>query len=136
MKLLMFNVREFWFRTHSKTVETMPDAEEEKLIDNALVVFINAEKEDETRAQSVLAKTIDNITWLARKVNRKRIVLHAFSHLSDNKSNVGYASGFISDLQRKLAEKGYEAITTPFGYFLEFRLHVLGESLAKVWKSL
>jgi hypothetical protein len=42
----------------------------------------------------------------------------------------------INTLKAKLAEKGFEVNTTPFGYFLEFKIHVGGQSLAKVWKSI
>ncbi len=136
MKLLMFNVKEFWYKTFSKTVEDVKDVEKEETIENAIVVFANVEKEDEEKTAKIINKTVKNITWLARKTGRNKIVLHSFAHLSNSKSNVEFAQEVFESLKDKLNNRGYEVLVTPFGYFLEFRIHVLGESLAKVWKAL
>jgi len=63
-------------------------------------------------------------------------VLHSFAHLSDSKSSIKFAATVFEIIKDKLIQKGYEVYVTPFGYFLEFKVHVLGESLAKVWKAL
>ncbi|MFH0860755.1 MAG: threonyl-tRNA synthetase editing domain-containing protein [Candidatus Altiarchaeota archaeon] len=136
MKLLMFDSPEFWYRTHSKTLESVEAVDKEHRIDNAVVVFLQSEKEDEGRRDSVLKDAVGNISWLARKVGRSRVVLHSFAHLSDSKSSIGFAGEIIEALKAKLTEKGFEADTTPFGYFLEFKIHVGGQSLAKVWKNI
>ncbi len=136
LKLLMFNVKEFWYKTFSKTVEDVKDVEKEETIENAIVVFANVEKEDEEKTAKIINKTVKNITWLARKTGRNKIVLHSFAHLSNSKSNVEFAQEVFESLKDKLNNRGYEVLVTPFGYFLEFRIHVLGESLAKVWKAL
>jgi len=39
-------------------------------------------------------------------------------------------------IKDKLNAKWLETNMTPFGYFLEFKIYVRGESLAKVWKSI
>ena len=120
MRLLMFNTGEIWYRTYQKIV----------------VIVINVEKEDEVREDTVVRKAADNITWLAKKTGRTTIVLHSFAHLSDSKSEIGFASNLFIRLHDRLAAKGYLVTVTPFGYLNEFRIHVLGESLAKVWKSI
>jgi hypothetical protein len=61
--------------------------------------------------------------------------LHSFAHLSNSKSDIEFAQKTLEGIQSSLKGKGYEVITTPFGYFLEFWIHVMGESLAKVWKD-
>lgn len=136
MKLLMFGAREFWYKTFSKTLENAKDINEEKQIEDAVVVFINVEKEDEGRKQELLSKAVGNIRWLLKKNNLTRVVLHSFGHLSESKSSIEFAEDIINSLKQELSSKGVETYTTPFGYFLEFRLHVRGESLAKVWKSI
>ncbi len=136
MKLLMFGTKEFWYKTFRKTIENVEDSNEEKAIQNSITVFINVEKEDETRDQEVLSKAVGNIKWLAKKNDYKKVVLHSFGHLSDSKSSSEFAQDIIKRIEKKLTSKGLEAITTPFGYFLEFKMHVNGESLAKVWKSI
>jgi len=97
--------------------------------------FIQSEKEDEGRKDSVIKEAVGNITWLAKKVGRTRIMLHSFAHLSDSKSSIEFAQEAINSLKARLTEKGFDVDTTPFGYFLEFKIHVGGQSLAKVWKS-
>jgi hypothetical protein len=49
---------------------------------------------------------------------------------------VEFAAQVFEAIEDRLTRKGFEVSTTPFGYFLEFKIHVLGESLAKVWKAL
>ena len=136
MKLLMFNTKEFWYKTYSKTIERLKDISKEQCIKESLIIFANVEKEDEENSRKIIRKSINNIRWLAKKTGRKRIMLHSFAHLSKSKSSVEFAQNILIEIAEKLEDKGYEVFTTPFGYFLEFRIHVLGESLAKVWKSL
>ena len=136
MKLLMLNTKEFWYKTFSKTIDTAEDNEKDEAITDSAVVFIHVEKEDEIRMDKIVAKAIGNITWLAKKLNRNKIVLHSFAHLSDSKSSPEFAEDVIKNIKDKLKNKNYETLVTPFGYFLEFKIHVLGESLAKVFKAI
>ena len=135
-KLLMFSVKEFWYNPYSKTLKNVEETEKEETVNDALVVFVNVEKEDETNRSRIIRKTVKNIAWLARKTDRTRIVLHSFAHLSDSKSSTEFAQDLIQIVKTRLDSKGYDVSLTPFGYFLEFRLHVRGESLAKVWKQI
>ncbi len=132
----MFNVKEFWYKTFSKTLEDVEEIEKEETVKDAIVVFANVEKEDEEKTARIVRKIVKNITWLAGKTGRNRIVLHSFAHLSESKSSVEFAQKVFKTIEERLERKGYTVSVTPFGYFLEFRIHVLGESLAKVWKSL
>lgn len=134
MKLLMFNVKEFWYKTFSKTLQDVEENEREETIQDTLVVFGNVEMEDEEKLARIVRKTVKNITWLAGKTGRNRVVLHSFAHLSESKSSVKFAEKVFKSIEDRLRNKGYDVLVTPFGYFLEFKLHVLGESLAKVWK--
>jgi hypothetical protein len=76
MKILMFHVGEFWYKTYSKTLDSVDTLEKEAKTNEGIVVFIHVEKEDEDRESKLKGKA------------------------------------------------------------LEFKIHVLGESLAKVFKSL
>jgi len=132
----MFNVEGFWYKTFRKTLEDIKEIEEEETVKDAIVVFANVEKEDEEKRARTIRKTLKNITWLAGKTGRNKIVLHSFAHLSDSKSSVEFAREALESIEDRLKNKGYEVFVTPFGYFLEFKIHVLGESLSKVWKAL
>jgi len=41
----------------------------------------------------------------------------------------------LDEVRLKLESAGYKVMQTPFGYFNEFRMHVAGDSLAKVFKK-
>lgn len=135
MKLLMFDTNEFWFKTFSKTIESAETCDIEEMTKDSLVIFINVEAEDEGNKDKVVKRAADHISWLAKKTNRHRVVLHFFAHLSESKSSVEFSREALYAIRDRLILKGFEAFTTPFGYFLEFRIHVKGDSLAKVWKS-
>jgi len=135
MKLLMFHVSEFWYKTYSKTLENVDTQEREEKINEGIVVFIHIEKEDEERENKLKEKAVDNIRWLLKKTNTNTVVLHSFAHLSESKSSPEFAQKLIDKLKGSLEERHFITHVTPYGYFLEFQLHVLGESLAKVFKS-
>ena len=136
MKLLMFDANDFWYKTFEKTVDEVETCDIEVSIQDALVIFMNVEENDEIKRDSVVKKAVDNISWLTRKTGRKRVVLHSFAHLSESKSSITFAKEAFRLIMNRLEAKGLETHMTPFGYFLEFKIHVRGESLAKVWKSL
>ncbi|MDD2474038.1 MULTISPECIES: threonyl-tRNA synthetase editing domain-containing protein [unclassified Methanoculleus] len=135
MKILMFNTEEFWYRVYRKAIESAEVENGEEVVKDALVIFVNVEQEDEGRLETVVRKAADNIAWLARKTGRTAIVLHSFAHLSESKADVEFSRDLFVRLRDRLAAKGYTVTATPFGCLNEFRIHVLGDSLAKVWKS-
>lgn len=132
----MFNVTKFWYKPFKKTLETARDSEEAETIRDTLVIFVNVEKEDEEKTTQIIRKSVKNISWLAGKTGRTRVVLHSFTHLSDSKAGVETAQIILKKIEERLTRKGYQVYATPFGYLLEFKLHVRGESLAKVWKAI
>lgn len=136
MKMLMFDTEYFWFDTFSKTLESVEDIEKEEKIEYTAVVFIHVELEDEERKNKVVKSAVKTLKWYLNKVNKEKIVLHSFAHLSSSTSSPELAAEIVSEIKEKLENKGIEAYTTPFGYFSEFSIHVRGESLAKVFKDI
>ncbi|MEW6569660.1 MAG: threonyl-tRNA synthetase editing domain-containing protein [Nitrospirota bacterium] len=135
MKLLLFYAHKWWFKTASKSLQNVPDIQMEDSLDNAVVVFYHAEKEDEGKGKGVLDKFIKNIKWLAGKFGTKNVVIHSFNHLSSSKASPEFSEGLIRQATERLLNTGYTVMCTPFGYFNEFLIHVGGESLAKVFKE-
>lgn len=136
MKMLMFDTENFWFDTFSKTIDDVEDINEEEEFKNTAVVFIHVEFEDEERKNKVVQSAVKNVKWYLNKINKGKIVLHSFAHLSSSTSSPEFAVEIISDVKEKLVNKDIETYTTPFGYFSEFSIHVRGESLAKVFKDI
>ncbi|MHA1471343.1 MAG: threonyl-tRNA synthetase editing domain-containing protein, partial [Candidatus Asgardarchaeia archaeon] len=94
------------------------------------------EEKDEKDANSVLRKALKNIIWHMRKAKTDKIILHSFAHLSSSKSSPEFAMYAINWLKEKLEERNIPVFVTPFGYFLELKIHISGESIGRVFKEL
>lgn len=136
MKVLMFYAPHFWYRTFQKTVPEVPDREEEQAWENAVVIFFHAEAHDEERQGKVVEKWVKNAKWIARKFNTATIVLHSFNHLAETKASLEAAQAMVQDVRQRLERTGFMVVETPFGYLNEWKIHVAGDSLAKVFKDL
>jgi len=84
----MFDTNDFWYKTFNKTVESAENCDKEESTVDSLVIFINVEKEDEVQKDKVVKKAVNNICWLAKKTDRRKVVLHSFGHLSESKSSI------------------------------------------------
>jgi len=135
MKLLMFYTNEWWYRTASRTLENVPDEDKEEAMTGAVVIFFHCEAEDEAKYSGVAQKFVKNTKWLAGKFTTKNVVLHSFNHLSPSKSSPEFAQTLLAEVRQRLENAGFIVMVTPFGYFNEFRMHVAGDSLAKVFKE-
>lgn len=136
MKLLMFHAKEFWYKTARKNIPIAEDVNVMEHFSNVSLIFIHAEEKDELEKDKVLRKALKNILWHAKKCGAEKIVLHSFAHLSSSKSSPEFAYEAIKWLKNKIADRDIPVFTTPFGYFLEFKLHVGGKSIARVYKEL
>ncbi len=136
MKLLLFYAPSFWFRTYQKVLEHVPDQDLETNCHDAVVVFYQIETEDLTRRGKVITKFVKNIKWLAGKFDSNSVVLHSFNHLSKSKAPADFAEKIVQEARDRLEKAGYSVTVTPFGYLNEWKLHVAGESLAKVFKEI
>ena len=136
MKLVRFYSPSFWYKTYQKVVEQFDVQDMEANVQHAIVVFYHVEAEDLERRGKVLTKFIKNIKWLAGKFDSKNVVLHSFNHLSGSKAPADFAEGLVQDARQRLGTSGYSVTVTPFGYLNEWKLHVAGESLAKVFKEI
>ncbi len=136
MKILMIYTPSFWFKTFEKVLESVPDQEIEDSKDNAVVVLYHVEAEDVDRKSSVLTKLLKNIKWLTGKFKTKNLVLHSFNHLSVSKAPPDFSKELISSAKERLTNSGFDILETPFGYLNEWKIHVAGESLAKVFKDI
>ncbi len=136
MKLLMFYAPEFWFKTHKKVLPDVEDTDMEESISNTVVIFFHAEPPDEERLNRVITKFTKNAKWLAGKFKTKSLVLHSFNHLASGKAPPDVATRIVEEVKKRLERVNYRVTVTPFGYLNEWKIHVAGESLAKVFKEI
>jgi hypothetical protein len=135
VKLLLFQAKQFCWKSFSKTLGDVPDQDVLETVENTVVVFLHAEAEDEAQPK-LETKVVKNIKWLANKRGLKNIVLHSFTHLSGSTASPEFAQDLFNRLDDRLTNTGYQVWQTPFGYFCEWDLSVFGDSLAKVFKEI
>jgi len=135
MRLLMFYAPSFWYRTYKKVLEDLPDCNKEETAQDSVVVLYHAEEEDTAKKSSVITKFIKNVKWLSGKFNTRNIVLHSFGHLSTSKAPPDFTADMMEEVKKRLLNAGFNITETPFGYLNEWKIHVAGESLAKVFKE-
>ncbi len=136
MKIIMFFAPEFWWKPYSQVLPEAPDPGPENRVERAVVVFYHVEAEDPPREKKVVEKLVKNIKWLARKFGTTQVVLHSFNHLSVSKASPEEGLALIEKAKEKLRRGGFKIYETPFGWLNEWKMHVAGESLAKVFKDL
>ena len=136
MKMLMFHVREFWFRTHTRNLESEEEREEEGGPDGpAILAWLQVETPDLEDPVATARRAAKNLKWHARKVDVPRVVLHSFAHLSSDRADPDGAQAVLDDIATRLRGVDLEVLETPWGYFNEFRMHVEGPGIAKVFKE-
>ena len=136
MKLLLLFTHDYWLRPYEKSLPEAPDATGEVEIAPAVVAFVHVEAHDPERSAKLVTKAVKQVKWLAGKFATRNVVLHSFAHLASTRAEPAQAEAILGEMRERLASVGYVVCTTPFGYFNEFRLHVAGPSLAKVFVEL
>jgi len=135
MRLLMIYCDKFGYETSIRTLDSVPDKKEKKVVENALVAFIHIEEKDIENASYVETKLVKNIKWAARKNETESIVLHSFTHLSENKATPEDSDQIFAGAKARLEKAGYKTHMTPFGYFLDLDIRTEGNPLTRLFKE-
>ena len=124
MKLLTFQASRFGWKAFSQTLDDAPELDHpEGQVGESVVAFFHIEACDEPPERR-------------KKVFKKTIVLHSFTHLGGQNASPEFALEFLREMSERLANTGYEAPITPFGWFSSWDIDVYGDSLAKVFKEI
>ena len=133
MKLLLLYTHDYWLRPYAKSVPEVADRQDEMAATAAVVALVHVEAHDPPEHAKLVTKAIKQVKWLAGKFGTKQLVLHSFAHLASTSAPPAAAEALLGDMQARLQSAGYAVQVSPFGYFNEFRVHVAGPSLAKVF---
>jgi len=136
MKILLLYAHEFWLQPFEKSLPEAPDATQLMSASAAVVALVHVESHDPERQAKLVTKAVKQIKWQAGKFATRRVVLHSFAHLAVTRAEPEPAEAILAEVRVRLESVGYTVQLTPFGYFNEFRLHVAGPSLAKVFLDL
>lgn len=136
MKLLLLFVHDYWLRPFEASLADAIQAPAAVQTGPAVTALIHVEAHDPERQDKLVTKAIKNVKWLAGKFETRNVVLHSFAHLASSRAEPHQAEAILAAMRDRLEGADYSVHTTPFGWFNEFRLHVGGPSLAKVFVEL
>ncbi len=126
----MLHLESFWYRPNESDSEDSGTS-----VSESLLVWIQSEEPDVDDRVAVLRKMVKNIRWLTKKLGTNQVILHSFAHLGESKSDPEFADALIEEVAERLREREYDIHIVPYGKFYEFKMHVKGPSLAKVFKQ-
>lgn len=104
--------------------------------ENALLVFANFEKNDESHQAEVTEKATAEIASIAAQLRVGRIVLNPFAHLFAEPSRPEVAIAMLEQLQAGLMAKNLEVQRLAFGMFYELELKAKGHRLSRIARSI
>lgn len=136
MKLLLLYTHDYWLQPYQKNLEHAADAPGPIAVQGAVVALVHVEPVDLAAGDKCVTKAIKQLKWLAGKFDTRNVVLHSFAHLAAERAEPLAAQQLLEQMAERLASVGYTVQMSPFGYFNEFKLHVAGPSLAKVFVDL
>jgi len=134
MRLLFWYCERFAWKPSLKTLDNAPEAVP-MTHEQTVVAFIHVEPPDVVEGSSVETKLVKNAKWVARKWETRKIVLHSFTHLGEQKADPEDAKGLIDRVQKRLETAGYTAVQTPYGYFNDLSIDAPGHPLARIYKE-
>ncbi|MBN2014810.1 MAG: threonine--tRNA ligase [Candidatus Altiarchaeota archaeon] len=103
--------------------------------DNVLVVFIAAEKPDESNPESVAEQLVDDVKETAKKVGAESIALYPYAHLSSDLSSPAVARKILDMAYEKLVDD-FKTIKAPFGWYKSFELRCKGHPLSELSRTI
>lgn len=134
MRVLFWYCDRFAWTPAIKTLAEAPDAEPDGRA-ACVAAFIHVEPQDVAGGGSAETKLVKNAKWLARKWDTKRIVLHSFTHLGEDKADPDAAGALIDRVHARLAQADYDPVQTPYGYFNDLAIQAPGHPLARIYKA-
>ncbi|HKW23366.1 MAG TPA: threonyl-tRNA synthetase editing domain-containing protein [Ktedonobacterales bacterium] len=133
VRLLIWHVDRFRAepteRGRSKVADVEPRA---VAVEDALVVFAAAEKQDEAEPDAVAERATTAIEEAARQLGARTVVLHSFAHLFVELSAPAIARAILNTMEQRLAADGYAVSQSAFGWFNRLELHAKGHPLSRI----
>ncbi|MDQ1281642.1 MAG: hypothetical protein QG670_2907 [Thermoproteota archaeon] len=122
-------------RGRSKIVED-PTGSKTTTVDEALIILVSVEKQDEPNPDNTAEKAATEIAKLARQLKVKVIVLHPFAHLFAEMSSPDTALKTLKLTEEGLIRRGFNVVRTPFGWFNTLEIKAKGHPLSRVARTI
>lgn len=138
MRTLMIHSDYLRYKTRSKTkiAEDIDDEKRAGDVDNALVVFIAVEKEDEENPEVIVQKAVKEILNVQNKVNAENIVIYPYAHLSSSLSSPQTATDILKKIEESLLENNEAVMRVPFGWYKSFEISCKGHPLSELSRTI
>jgi threonyl-tRNA synthetase len=136
MRLLLLHVDYIEYKTTKATkyAEDLEGLRNEARMEEALAVFIAAERADAVNIQDVALEASKAIQDVATKVATKKVLLYPYAHLSSELASPEIALSILQKIASLLT--GYEVLRAPFGWYKSFSLKCKGHPLAELSRSI
>ena len=138
MQLLVIHSDYLEYEAKAKTRVAEPISESMKKdrIEEALVVFIAVEREDEKEVKEVVERASEEVISIFNKVNAERIVLYPYAHLSSELASPERSMEILKGLEKELLSRGLEVTRAPFGWYKSFSLRCKGHPLSELSRKI
>ncbi|MGZ8889042.1 MAG: threonine--tRNA ligase [Halobacteriota archaeon] len=136
MRLLLLHVDYIEYKTTKATkyAEDLEGLRNEARMEEALAVFIAAERADAVNADEVALEASNAVRDVAGKVATERVLLYPYAHLSSELASPEIALAILQKIESLLV--GYEVLRAPFGWYKSFSLKCKGHPLAELSRSI
>src|SRR2546422_318041 len=118
------------------SAEDLPPEKRKGRIEDALVCFISAEKEDELDVEGIAEEAVRNIEEVAAQVKATRVAIYPYAHLSSSLAASGPAKTIFALLEERLRKSGFQVLSSPFGYYKSFKVSVKGHPLSELSREI
>ncbi len=139
MQLLFIHSDYIEYEAKSKTrvAEQIEEAARRKeRIEEALVVFIAVEREDEKNVRYIIEKAAEETISIFKQVDAERIVLYPYAHLSSELASPETSTEILRGLEADLLSRDVEVTRAPFGWYKSFTLRCKGHPLSELSRKI
>lgn len=137
MRLLIWHVDHFASEPTERGRSKVADAEPSRVsVEEALVVFAQAEKADEPDSEAVADRTAEAIGRVAAQLKVSQVVLHSFAHLFGELADPTIARQILDATQARLEARGLTVAQTAFGWFNRLDMRAKGHPLSRQARQL
>jgi threonyl-tRNA synthetase len=127
---------EYEAREKTRVAEEIEAARKQERIEEALVVFIAVEREDEKNVRYIIEKAAEETISIYKQVNAERIVLYPYAHLSSELASPETSTEILKGLEADLLSRDVEVTRAPFGWYKSFTLRCKGHPLSELSRKI
>lgn len=127
---------EYEAKEKTRVAEPISESRRNERVEEALVIFIAVEREDEKDVRYVVEKASEEAISVFNKVNAERIVLYPYAHLSSELASPGRSIEILREMEGDLLSRGVEVKRAPFGWYKSFTLRCKGHPLSELSRKI